>query len=233
MKLPSVLLFFLLAFSANAQSGKDLYYVRSGRDANKVVPYEGRFQYPEFQDGQVLFRNGKISKAKLNYNRVHGEVVFISPEQDTMLFADGAYIKRVLIADDVYYYQKGHGHVRVERDFGNAKLGRKEFLGKIGHEKRASYGQYSSTSAISSYTTFVNSRGEYQFLDVNDRVLLAKREIFFFIDRNNTFYVANRNNILKVFPLKKGEINKYLRENDVNFEVKAEVEKLLEFCSEL
>ncbi|WP_439559604.1 hypothetical protein [Dyadobacter sp.] len=201
MKYLSLLLFTtLLTGSAKGQYGKDSYQVKTGNDANKVIPYEGRYQFPDFREGEVFFRNGNSSKAKMNYSRVHGEVMFISPARDTMLFANADYINRIHIADDIFYYQKGHGHVRLERDLGNVKLGRKEFLAKMDHEKNAAYGQYSSTSAITSYSTFVNSTGEYQFLHVNERVMLAKRAIFFFIDQNNVLYVANRNNFLKVFP---------------------------------
>ncbi|KQS28051.1 hypothetical protein [Dyadobacter sp. Leaf189] len=231
--LPLFLFTTLLAVSANAQSGKNTYQVKTGNDANKVIPYEGRYQFPDFRDGEVFFRNGNSSRAKMNYNRVHGEVMFISPARDTMLFANADYINHILIANDIFYYQKGHGHVRLERDLGDVKLGRKEFLAKMDHEKNAAYGQYSSTSAISSYSTFVNSTGEYQFLNVNERVMLARRAVFFFIDKNNILYVANRNNLLKVFPSKKSAVNKYLRENQVNFESAGDLEKAIVFCNEL
>jgi hypothetical protein len=226
-------LFFFLPKVLSAQKGRESYQVGSATDVNKVIPYAGRYQYPAFTDGQVHFRNGKTSNAKMNYNLVHGEVMFISLLRDTLLFADNNFVDRVQIGNSVYYYNPGHGHIEIAGNYGDIKLGKKQFLAQLGHEKYAAYGQYSSTAAISSYSTFMNKQGEFRYLDTNEKVLMKRRAVYFLIDKNQRFYLANRANLLKIFPSQKSAISRFLRDNEINLEVEPDLEKTLEFCSTL
>jgi hypothetical protein len=227
------MLICLSAAPSYGQYSRDVYPVLTGKDINTLIPYAGKFQYPDFLNGQVHFRNGKISNAKINYSRVHGELMFISPARDTLLFAEPDFIERISMGENLFYYQREHGHVRIVGNFGSVELGRKEFLAKLGHEKNASYGQYSSTSAISSYSTFMNSTGEHRFLNINERVILKKREVFFLVDKNKRLYIANRNNLFKLFPSSKSAVSRFLKENETNFESEPDLEKLLTFCSSI
>lgn len=214
-----------------AQKTGDTYQVSSSRNVNEVIPFEGRFQYPAFTDGLVHFRNGRTSKAKMNYSLLHGEVMFIDRLRDTLLLADNDFIDRVYIGQNLYYYYPGHGHILISADYGHVKLGKKEFLVQMGHEKYASYGQYSSTSAISSYSSFMNNKGEFRYLQPNEKVMMKRRQVYFLVDKNARFYVANRSNLMKIFPSRKSEINRFLKENDINLEIGPDLDKTLTFCN--
>ncbi|MCF0050713.1 hypothetical protein LXM25_11635 [Dyadobacter sp. LJ53] len=117
------------------KSANDIYRVKNGSDLTKVIPFEERFQFTRFLDGQVLFRNGKMSKAKMNYSLVHGEVLFVDAKKDTLLFNDNDLIHKILVGENLYFYTKGHGHVHAIADFGGIRLGKKQFLVRMGNEK--------------------------------------------------------------------------------------------------
>jgi hypothetical protein len=229
----SFLLLFVVIQTAYAQEKTGVYRVKSGTDISKLMPFADRFQYDQFIDGQAFFRAGKISRAKFNYSLVHGELMFIAPNKDTLLMTDNDFIDRVTVGDDLYYYLRGHGHIQVEANFGKVTLGKKQFLIRMGNEKYAAYGQYSSTSAISSFSSYMNHNGQMQFLDGQDKVVLKRRVTFFLIDKNKRFYPATRANLLKIFSSHKGEVSNFLRENDIELEHEPDLVRTLQFCSTL
>ncbi|MCE7072662.1 hypothetical protein LZG74_20275 [Dyadobacter sp. CY327] len=228
-------LLFVLLFSGNLVHGQinDIYRVKNGSDVTKVIPFTERYQFEKFQDGHVLFRNGKTSKAQMNYSLVHGEVLFVDAKKDTLMFNDNSFINKIFVGDNLYFYAKGHGHVHAIRDYSGVRLGKKQFLVRMGNEKYASYEQYSATSAISSYSSFVNQNGNLQNLESNVKVILKRRSIFFLIDKNERVVFATRPNLLKIYPKNKRKLNEYLRENETSFEKEADLKKVLEFASSL
>ncbi|MCF2490688.1 hypothetical protein [Dyadobacter sp. CY347] len=228
-------LLLVALFCANSVSGQlnDIYRVKNGSDVSKVIPFAERYQFDKFLDGQVLFRSGKISKAKMNYSLVHGEVLFVDAKKDTMLFNDHAFISKIFVGDNLYFYTKGHGHVHAIEDYDGVKLGKKQFLVRMGNEKYASYDQYSATSAISSYSSFVNQNGNLQGLESNVKVVLKRRSILFLIDKNERITFATRANFLKIYPKYKKKLNEYLRVNETNFEKEEDLKRVLEFASHL
>jgi len=228
-----ILLLSGIATIAFAQNTHPVFRVKDVNDISKIIPYKDRFQFDHFQDGKVHFRNGKISAAKLNYSYVYAEIMFINPKKDTLLLADLDYIDFVSIADHSYYYLKGHGHIEQIEAYGRLDLGKKAYYVNMGNEKYAAYGQYSSTSAISSYSSFINQDGMIQFLKGNNKVVMKKNASYFFIDRNKRFLTANRQNLLKTFSSHKKVINRYLKENNPDFEQEPDLKKVLEFCSKL
>ncbi|GGB79932.1 hypothetical protein [Dyadobacter sediminis] len=228
-----ILLFSVIRSIAWAQSAEPVYRIKDPGEISKVIPFKDRFQFDQFQDGKVHFRNGKVSAAKLNYSYVYAEIMFIAPKKDTLLLADLDYIHFVSLADRVYFYLKGHGHMEQIANFGRVGLGKKTFFMNLGNERYAAYGQYSSTSAISSYSSFINQDGMIQFLKGNNKVVMKKHAAYFFIDRNERFLIANRQNLLKVYSSHKKAINQYYKQHNPDFDQETDLKALLEFCSTL
>jgi len=231
-----ILLIFLLSVTgplAFAQNANPVYRIKDLNDINKIIPFKDRFQYEQFQDGKVYFRNGKISTAKLNYSYVYAEIMFINPRKDTLLLADLDYISHVDIADHSYYFLKGHGHIEHLADYGRYSLGRKSHYVKMGNERYAAYDQYSSTSAISTYSSFINQAGTIQFLKGNNKVVMKKIAAYYFMDRNERFLTASRQNLLKAYSSHKKVINQYLKEHNPDFAQEKDLNQVLEFCSTL
>ncbi|KAA6439095.1 hypothetical protein FEM33_12480 [Dyadobacter flavalbus] len=228
-----ILLLSVIRPVAFAQSAEPVYRIKDPGDISRIIPFKDRFQFDRFQDGKVHFRNGKVSAAKLNYSYVYAEIMFINPKKDTLLLADPDYIHFVTLADRVYYYLKGHGHIEQIARFGRLGLGKKTFYMNMGNERYAAYGQYSSTSAISSYSSFINQDGMIQFLKGNNKVVMKKHAAYFFMDRNERFLIASRQNLLKTNSSHKKAINQYFKQHNPDFEEEADLKKLLEFCSML
>jgi len=235
MRMWGLMLVLLLGFGMGFAQvpGGGVYKVKNGSDVSSVIPFAERYQFDKFQQGTVLLRNGRSSRALMNYNLVHGEVLFIDAKKDTLLFDNTDFISKIFVGDDLFYYTKGHGHVHAIQEFGKVKLGKKLFLVRMGNEKYASYQQYSATSAISSYSSFINQNGNFQALEGNEKVILKRRAVYFLIDQNERVMVASRPNLLKIYHVYRKELTAFLKQNDSNLETEADWTQVLEFAGTL
>src|SRR5205085_8628445 len=80
--------------------------------ADKLPPAK-QFKYPEFRSGQVVFKDGSIAPAKLNYSYLSGEVEFIGPANDTMSISDDKtpLIKDISIDSSLFCFNKDYFEV--------------------------------------------------------------------------------------------------------------------------
>lgn len=216
-----------------AQAPKDVYRFKNGSDISKMMSYRDRFQFEKFEDGAVMFRGGKVTKAKMNYSVVHGEVMFIGNNSDTMLLNDKEFIKNIMVGQAPFIYHKGHGHMEIAGDYGRARLGRKLFLTRMGNERYSAYDQYSSSSAITSFSSFTNTDGRVQFLEGNDRVILRRRTNFYLIDKNDHIYPATKGRLLRLYSSHKRKVNEFMKVNNTNLEKETDVMNLMAFCGSL
>lgn len=228
-----IFLFFVAPLYTSAQISNPVFRVKNGGDIRTVITVKDRYLYDGFQDGKVYFRNGKVSAARMNYSFFHSEIQFINPNNDTLLLNDNEYISKIVINNDVFYFEKKQGHIQNIGEYGKVILGRKQKLLFMGNEKHAGYDEYSSTSAVSSYTHFTNRNGEMQALKSDDKLILRKKSDYFLIDQNLRPNFANRVSLLKIYPDHKRTLNNFLRENQINFLDEKDLIKVLEFCRSL
>jgi hypothetical protein len=233
MRIVSILLILVVQLTAHAQDNNQVRRVRNGSDMTKTIPYAERFQYDVFKDGKVFFRNGNIVKAKLNYSLPHGEVQFVDARKDTMILTDKVFISKITIEADTFYYFEKHGHVRKLMNFNNVTLAEKQFIAQLDSERNSAYEQYTSTSAISVYSSYTNSRGLQQPLEGNDKVLLKRRVVHILIDRNQNAFLATKANLLRLFPKHKRSISQYLKDNDNEFVELKDINAALTYASNL
>lgn len=233
MRYVAIFLFLNFHICGSAQNVSNEMKVKNGSDITKALHYSERFSYPSFLDGKVYFRNGRVVNAKLNYSLPHGEIQFVDSKNDTLILNDKNFMDKITIAADTFYYYPHHGHVKKVAGYKKVSLAEKQILGTNGVERYAAYNQYSSTSAISTYSSFVNSNGQPQALEGSDKVFLKKRFVYFFLDQNRDIHLATKGNLVKVFPRHKKALNEYLRANKVEFSNPKEIVKTLEFASSL
>src|SRR5436305_8078222 len=91
----------------NTFSQKEEWTVKAGEDIKESLPDSIKFLYPQFTSGLVYFKDGKISKAQLNYNLLVEEMQFIDNGNDTAI-ANEATIKFIAIDTDAFYYDKAY-----------------------------------------------------------------------------------------------------------------------------
>ncbi len=203
-------------------------FIEAGRDVAEVLTPEKIYEFPKFVDGVIMFRDGTSAQAMLNYNYLLGEVVFISPDKDTLAIAKNQMLNigRILMGGKSFFYYD-HGYLELIEETPFGKLLKKQMLKLIKREKIGGYNQPSSTTAIDSYETFTDEHGVFTpNLKIRENITLALTSVYFIGDLQNVFLPASKRNVLKMFSLKKPQLKNYLDENTVDFRNLQSLKKL-------
>lgn len=227
MRLVCCVITLLVVMVANGQRPKT-YTVPAGVDVKDIVPQKEIFQYPNFVQGVVVFRDGTSAPGKLNYNRLVAEIQFIDPKGDTLSLANEKNILISLIGTDTFYFSDGY--VRQLTTGPHLKIGEriafKEFINKPG-----AYGLSSATTATNTVSDLLNLRS--QKLEVSQELVLVKNTNYLLGDKFNWFVVADKNTVLRFLPGKKGEIEDFIDKNKTNFNNGDDLVKLAKFINSL
>ncbi len=228
----SVFCFLPTFIWAQNDDGKFLR-IKNGSLISEHIAYQDRYLYSEFRKAKVLYANGKIDFAEVNYNILLGEVQFISAKKDTLNIADPELIRIIAVENDAFYFVKGKGHLILVRQFSKCNLVKSKKLMYSGTEKYAAYGQYSSTSAITTYSSIYNGSGANQKLPGSDMLVLKHQEIFYLRDHNGKVYPALRSSFFKLYKGHKTRISQYFDKNPPIFDSVEYLFQTLTFCDSL
>ena len=193
-----------------------------------VLPTSEVFLYPEFTSAKVFLRNGSGAEAKLNYSRLVDEMHFIDPKGDTLALDNEANVKYVVAGNDTFYYDEGYLRIVTPGSF--AKLAIRDTW--VISETRQ-LGAYNSTNTSVAMLAFksLEEGGRLYDLIVNEDVILKREEKYFFGDNFNQFVIASKANLLMLFPKEQQRIGMYVKENRINFNDKADLEKTVQFVN--
>jgi len=201
----------LLSVAVTAQRLKT-YTVPAGVEVKEVVPANEIYQFPQFVQGLVIFKDGTSAPGRLNYNRLIAEIQFIDPKGDTLSLANEQMIRTAIIGTDTFYYSDGY--VRQLAGGSRVKIGEriafKEYIQKPG-----AYGFSSATTATNNLSVLLNRRSVD--LNVSQELVLVKNTNYLVGDKFNAFVVAEKNVILKMFPDNRSAIEDFIEKNKISF----------------
>jgi len=218
------LFFYVPAFAQNSES----ITIKTGTSISKGVPDSVLYQYPQFTAGKVHFRNGGSTDARLNYNRFLDEMQFLTANGDTLAIADAETIKLILVGNDSFYYDKGY-FLSISNN-GSLKLAAKQGFKILDKQKTSAYDMSTSVSSIrnvNSYTT----EGKIYNLAVKEDVVLTRETYYYFGDKYNQFVPATKKNLMELYPKQRNDIGNYIKEHEVRFQHREDLEKLLRFLA--
>ena len=226
-------LLFVLLLSAPASDLISQSLYKENKETIRVSP-QGIYQYEEFKDGKVYFKNGKHTNVKLNYNYLHGEVQYIATNRDTLLITNKAFVDRIVIGENVFYSQLKNGEMEVVGSFNDILLARKRFLTIKGTSSNMSDRKLtaSSESAIPSSLLINNLNGEFQWQNNASHPDYIYKTTYYLIDKNRNFHFAKRSGFMRIYAKQQDALSEYLQKNEVDFKNEEQLKKLLKFCSE-
>lgn len=223
--LPLLLLCVLFCSVSFAQRTKPIS-VNTAGDTDEGVPAAAMYQYSQFANAQVVFKSGVISNAKLNYNIFLDEMQFITINGDTLALDNEETIRVITVNNDSFYYDKGYLlHVTSNSML---KLAVKQGFRILDRQKKTAYGGSSSVSSIRNINAYSNGRRIYN-IGVSQDVILEKDDHYYIGDKYSHFVFASKKNLLHLLPKHNDSIRKYLKENEIEFHKKEDLEKLLKF----
>ena len=225
-----VLPLIVLVCCCSAHAQDSTIIIKAGTSLNESVSTTDLYEYPQFVYGKVFFRQGDSAVAKLNYHRLVDEMQFIDLKGDTLNIAYPGTIKFIRINNDQFYYDDGY--VKLIQDNNTIKLAGKQTLRVSGKNKIGAYNMASPTSAIDSYGTLMDQKTIYKLIPRED-ITLAKKTEYYFGDKYNHFVLANKKNILRLYPKQERAVTAYLKVNNVDFNNLEDLEKLFQYLTNL
>lgn len=225
-----VLPLFVFACCCSAHAQDSTIIIKAGMSIKQSVSITDLYEYPQFVYGKVFFKPGDSSAGRLNYNRLLDQMQFIDFKGDTLNIADPGTIKSIRINQDLFYYD--NGYVKLIKDTNTIKLATKQTLRFAEKEKRGAYDMASPTSAIDSYGSYASEGKIYKLVPRED-IVLKKQTQYYFGDKYNHFVLANKKNLLRQFSKQNGAVSGYLKENNVDFTNRGDLEKLLQYLANL
>lgn len=226
---------FVLYIQLNAQKNK--WTVHAGESIKDVLGDSVIYRYSQFKDGVVFYKDGKFSRAPLNFNSITGDMEFISSSKDTLAIANEASIKYLTIQADTFYFDKVF--IEVIHSNATAKLGRLEIIKLTDIKKEGAFGQMSSTSSISTVSNLYNDNKSFysnsQSYTLTERTDLSlQKESFFFIgDDMNNFLPAAKRNVDKLFSKKTSTLQPFIKENKIAFNKEDDLVELINFLGKI
>lgn len=207
---------------------------REKKEVIRVSP-KGLYQFDEFKDGKVFFKNGKHTRVKLNYNYLHGEVQYIATNRDTLLITNKEFIDHIAIGENIFYSQLKNGEMEVVGNFNNVLLAKKKYLAVKGNSANMSDRKLIATSesAIPSSLLINNLNGEFQWQNNASHPEYKYKTTYFLIDQNRNFHAARRSGFSKIYAKQQNALSDFLRQNDIDFNNEDQLKQLLQFCSEI
>ena len=226
----SLLLFCVPLFNlATSAQNKKTYKVNPGEKVYDVIPKNDMYKYPEFRQAIVLLKDGTYGSAKVNYNSLFAEMQFIDPKGDTLSLADENNIISIAVKKDTFYYD--NGYMELMAGYNKVKLARRRLIDFSNREKIGAL-DIANAGEIETYTT-VSSRTYMKDLIAKEVLTFSERTIYFFGDRFNHFFLANKKNLLKMYAKQQTKISDYLKTNPVNFTDENDLERLVIFLQAL
>ena len=220
----------LIVWCCSASAQDSTITVKAGTSFSESVSITDLYEYPQFVYGKVFFRQGDSTVARLNYQRLSDAMQFIDFKGDTLDIAYAGTIKFFRINNDIFYYDDGY--VKLIKDNNTVKLAEKKTLRVSGRNKIGAYDMASPTSAITNYGSLIDQKAIYKLVPREDIILKRKTE-YYLGDKYNHFVLANKKNLLRLYSKQEGPITRYLKENNVDFNNKEDLEKLLQFLANL
>jgi hypothetical protein len=206
------------------------YKVKEGMRPRDVLKFSDIYLFPAFTSGEVRFRNNRVGKGSMNYNRFTREIDFINGK-DTLELADPETIKSITIGKNIFYYQVDIGYIQYLAGTGDATFGKMETFQVADRRRQRTstpngtpnyFVTPGSSGGVNSGTPAANigglANGSMLSMIEHIDIIYYKKNEYFFANKNGFFLAPNKKNIARIYPKKKNIISSYLMDNKVDFD---------------
>ena len=230
MKLTFLFLFNLCFFLCYGQKEENKTLVVNPSKDDLVQIEKSVLKYENFILGKLVLRDSNIYQVEMNYHQILDQLLFINPKGDTLAISKPENIAYAAIGTDSFFYIKKAGFLQQITHYPAFNLSARRTLKYIGRENKGPYGTYSPVNSSSSQAGAIVGDLDLQRKMQPDEQLLFVNNIQYFIsDRFRNFYPLTKINIFNLFSKNEEELKIYFRENDVNLNKRADLEKLMAF----
>jgi hypothetical protein len=199
-------------------------------DINKLlVPVKGIYRFSSFNEGSIVFRNGIISGARMNYNIFFDEMHFVSQDGDTLALAAPVTVSFINLNGSRFYYSKGY--IQAIDNFNGIILGFKQLL-TAQQQRKEGYGRVHLSEGVNTYGFFTGDGQRFMTAENNEVQVFAK-EYYFFGDADGGFLKSSKDYLYQHYPKHRAAIGEFLKTHHSNFNKLDDLLEVLKFCGQL
>ena len=205
-------------------SGQDT--VRAQITVSDNIP---QYLFNRFAEGLIVKKSGENVLASLNYNIVTEEMIFIENNRFLALAnlqsIDTVYLNNMIFlpAADAFYELAVTGKVKLLVQFSGTVQVEGEDVG---------YGITSKTSRVTSLTALTNSGVLYN-MDLPENLKVSRKITYHVEFDGKRERFINKRAFLRVFSDKKKELDKYIKEKDIDFDNYNDVVSLIQHLNSI
>ena len=182
--------------------------------------------YPDYQQGFVYFKDGRRSSVLLNYNTEVEEMLY---KKDSIAWAIANPEEIAVIdiqGDKFVYFKRKVFYQLVETGLGTLYIEWKSVV--VSQGKASGYGGYSSTAAISSYSS-IREGGTITKLSPNEKFTIQPGNRYWIKNKKGKYMnVTTLSLIQKNFPDK--DIKTYCQKNKLDCMKPSDMKRIMAYC---
>lgn len=225
--LSSISLFICLPLISFAQQQPEILKINS----QQGNAYLQGYIYKTFLDGKVISKDSTYGKAKLNFNGLTNEMLFIGQKGDTLKLAHPEETMMVTIQTDTFSFFKNTFLKKITHYNNALDLFQRQEIKQIDNEKKSAYGYSSLESNTSSgvymangITTYISEDRNFVFKR-NREILVSNNRGDFFPVKQATFY--------KLLPKYKDQLKTFIDTAKTNFNKEEDIMAIAEYAQKL
>ena len=222
----------LLSFacSLKAQPAKGTVTVNARQDLLSVLPAEAAYFLTRFEEAVIYFTDGTTSSGTVNICLVDNSIRFIAPAGDTLLMSRGDRVLRILVSDTLILKANDY-FARQIAVFGPYSLSERKSLelDVLQEKKTGAYGSVHPTSTAMSANLMLLDPSR-KFEAATDISYSMKSE--YVLTDETDVYKARAAAFCRLFPEKKREIKKFIKEQSLDMESGTDLLRLFLFCAD-
>lgn len=224
----ALFLCFLIQQNSFAQNS----YASKQTDETLAQMARSVYKYAEYQQGKLFYKDHTENDARLNYNRVLGKIFYLDRMGKPVMLENPDALAMIAIAKDTFYYFDTNCVIKTTH-FVNANLYEKQ---TILYEERNDATMRSNLDPV----IITNGTGlPYSKEDFKTDNSLNKSSLFkiindyYIADGSMKYFKASKKNLFDLFSDQREKIKEYLRQNEINFNVEADIVKALQYINSL
>lgn len=218
------------AYSLKAQPAEGTITVNARQDLLSVLPAEAAYFLPRFEEAVIYFTDGTTSSGTVNICLVDNSIRFIAPAGDTLLMSRGDRVLRILVSDTLILKANDY-FARQIAVYGPYSLSERKSLelDVLQEKKTGAYGSVPPTSTAMSANLMLLDPSR-KFEAATDISYSMKSE--YVLTDGTDVHKARAAAFCRLFPEKKREIKKFIKEQSLDMESGTDLLRLFLFCAD-
>ena len=222
------LIFIASINSAHAQADKSVNEKSKNENLTRLAATI--FKYQNFMPGEIILKDSSIASAKLNYNRVLGQFLYITRQGKTAR-VDSEAIDKLIIGVDTFQMSNNIALEKITH-FTGANLYTHQLIRYIKNEKTAdNNGPIIITDGSKLPFSVEPQTGKEEVLDKSAQFKFINE--YFLLDKSLNLYSTTKKSYYDLFPELKTELKNYLQDHSVNFNNLNDLKNLLQYLNGL